>query len=273
MIQKKYVAILAVIVLLLVGGILYSPYLDWYMFPQNCADRELVVQPATEEDTTLNHQYLWFEYDGDDMVLCYREEASGFTTISYLGTDGTYAESLLEDFQTSNDMAGTFLVITNEAVSLDIDGDGEPENVRFAAKTDNNSCKTFYGYDHAFLQDFLPVDFVMNYWRAADLYVYGELYTGSIEFETSLNIHETREIEEGYVSGISYTNQEAGVMIVTLEYEDEVIVISYTQENNVWNRQHLRALQALGVLLIAIISLIFLMHYVRVYIRKRTYGE
>ena len=270
MIQKKYVAILAGIILLLVAGILYSPYLDWYMIPQKCSDRLLTVVEDTNTHTTLANQFLWFEYEGDNMVLHYLPIASGFSTVQYLDLNENYAECPLEEFKTDDSMAGTFIVMTDEPVEVDLDQDGTAEKVRFIAKTDTNACKTFYGNYHCFAQENIPLEVVVDR-TFADVYVYGELFSGDMQMQSSYAVDETISIEYGIIDYISYKDTEAGLMMFTCQYGDETLVFSYIQESNVLNRQHLRAMETLGILLAATVVLTVIMHLVRKVINRKIY--
>lgn len=268
MIRKKYAAIFAVILILLIAGILYSPYLDWYMIPQKCSDRLLTAVEDTNAHTTLANQFLWFEYEGDNMVLHYLPIASGFSAVQYLDLDENYAECLFENFKTDDSMAGTFLVMTDEPVEVDLDQDGTAEKVRFIAKTDTNACKTFYGNYHCFAQKKIPLEVVVDR-TFADVYVYGELFSGDLQMQSGYAIDETITIEDGMIDYISYKDTEAGLMMFTCEYGDETLVFSYMQESNVLNRQHLRAMEALGILLAVTVALILIMHFIRKAINRK----
>jgi hypothetical protein len=156
---------------------------------------------------------------------------------------------------------------------VDLDQDGTPENVWFTAKVDTNACKTYYGYDHTFAQRDIPLELVINYTSTADVLAWGEPWNGEIHIQSLYSFNDDMTLEEGVIESVSFKECEAGTMVVTCQDGEDTLVCSYIQETNVLNRQHLRALKALGVLLIATVVLIVIFHGVRNWsVKKRDRG-
>ena len=271
MIQKKYIAVLAVSLILLLIGILYSPYLEDYLIPQKMSDRSFTVVEETEMDTTLVNQFLWFDYDGDDIVLHYLPEIGTISTVRYLDPEGNYYDMPIDEFECTDDMGGTIMVTTDEPVMLDLDHDGTAEQVQFTAKTDTNMCKSFYGNPRIFQQEDIALEVAVDR-TFADVFVYGEYYSGDITMQSSRSLNEVQTIEE-YIPFIDYREIETGLMVFTVYTEDETLVNTYYQEHSLLNTQHLRCMKALGVLLLITIVLIIIMHLVRNSARKRKFSR
>ncbi|RDU25000.1 hypothetical protein [Anaerosacchariphilus polymeriproducens] len=238
---RKYRTILLGIVVMIKISIISSPYLKCVIMPQLMEKREMSFQSRTNSD--IQNQLLWFSYKDGNIALNYHPILQDkIHNVMYLDKKGSSHEEPGKTLEFSSIMSGSFLVLADN-LKLDINGDGNYENIFLCAKTDTNETQGKPNFSTKFKKSNIPIEIIVKNKTSIFVLVYGKPYTGPLSVKSRRGLNKEFSVKSGNISFIDVRDLREGIVVTCKDSQNCVLIGSYIQEKHtLFTLQHAKVM-------------------------------
>lgn len=248
MFQRKKVVLISVALVLLIG-LLTSDKLNINLLKTTMSDRQFIDQLETQ--AALDHQYMWFDYKGRDIILnVHPLMQDTLQHMSYLDVEGVSHQIPITEFKLDDTMSGSFIV-QSQLISSDLDGDDQLDQAILTAKIDTVETQGYSSYSNRFEAKDLAIEIINSDKTELLILVNGEPYTGKLTLIGPRYPSKVLQIEEGKIPFVDVRDLRAGIVVVCKAPTGELLISSYISESHeLFTMMHLKALTPFILLLI-----------------------
>ncbi len=269
-IKRTHKIFIAIFILAIITGIVYSPKLYYYIMPLTMEKRGFESVETTKSN--IENQFVWFSYENGKIKLHYHPDfMEHLQNAVYMDVNNQSHMVEMNQFTLDNTMSGSMMVIAKKE-NWDIDGDGEKDSVFVSAKTDTNETQGWSAYSRVIQREDVPFEVVMSDKTQLTLLKEGAPYNGVVKMESARGTKRIIEVKDGLIPFVDLRDLRKGIVVTAKQDEGGYLIGSYICEyHTVFTKAHLVSALPLWIFFGSVIIGVLIVSSIRMVFCHRSY--